>query len=193
MTTAELIDWPEDPTGQLWQLVDGEPQAMAPASDTHGSIQAEIARRIGNHLFEMTSECRVVAAPGIVPRVQADMNVRVPDLAVTCNPNDPRERLLQGPVLIIEVLSPSNERETWANVWAYTTIPSVQEILVVHSLKIGAELLVRNSDGTWPERPSSFGANDSITLASIKGAFRLADFYVTTALGHLGGSERSQV
>jgi hypothetical protein len=31
MTVAEFFAW-TPPTAQLWQLVDGEPQAMAPAS-----------------------------------------------------------------------------------------------------------------------------------------------------------------
>ena len=48
------------------------------------------------------------------------------------------------PVLLVEILSPSNRAETWTNVWAYTTIPSVREILVLHSLRIRAELLRRD-------------------------------------------------
>jgi hypothetical protein len=37
--------------------VDGEPQAMAPASRTHGAIQAELCRLIANHLAERSSLC----------------------------------------------------------------------------------------------------------------------------------------
>ncbi len=34
MTVAEFLDWDSgDRTGRRWQLVDGEPQAMAPASE----------------------------------------------------------------------------------------------------------------------------------------------------------------
>jgi Uma2 family endonuclease len=57
------------------------------------------------------------------------------------------------PVLLVEILSPSNQAETWINVWAYTTIPSVQEILVLHSTAIRAEMLRRDANGNWPERP----------------------------------------
>lgn len=42
MTVAEFLAW-NPPEGQAWQLVDGEPQAMAPASRTHGTIQGELA------------------------------------------------------------------------------------------------------------------------------------------------------
>ena len=51
MSVGEFLAWqPGD--GRAWQLVDGEPQAMAPASRTHGTLQAELARLIGNHLVE---------------------------------------------------------------------------------------------------------------------------------------------
>ncbi len=182
MTTMEFLVWPDDPTGRRWQLVDGEPIAMAPASDAHGSIQAEMARHLGNALASSPRRCRVVIDPGVVPRVRSESNVRIPDLAVTCVPADPRERLLRDPVLIVEILSPSNEAEIRANVWAYATIPSVAEILIVQSLAIGAELLRRQPDGGWPSMPERLGEDAHLRLASIDGTFRLADFYATTAL-----------
>ena len=182
MTTMEFLVWPDDPTGRRWQLVDGEPMAMAPASDAHGSIQAAVGALIFVHLRDRRSACRVVSAPGIVPHVRADSNVRIPDLAVTCAPADPNERLLRDPVLIVEILSPSNEAETWANVWTYTTIPSVTEILIMQSLTIGAELLRRQPDGGWPSMPERLGEDAHLRLASIDATFRLADFYATTAL-----------
>jgi Uma2 family endonuclease len=183
MTVTEFLAWPADPTGRTWQLIDGEPVAMAPASRTHGALQSEIAALLRNHLHAQGSPCVVITAPGVVPRVRADWNVRVPDLAVTCSPDDPTERLLSDPVLIVEILSPSNETETWANVWAYTTIPSVREILVLRSLALGGELLRRGADGLWPQRGSTLGPGDTVALESIGGSFRLAEFYATTRIG----------
>ncbi len=180
MSVTEFLSWPADPDGRAWQLIDGEPVAMAPASETHGSIQAEMARLFGNHLRSRGLPCRVVVAPGVTPRVRADSNVRVPDLAVTCTPGSLRERLLAAPVLVVEILSPSNEGETWSSVWAYTTIPSVQQILVVRSLEIGAELLTRQPDGTWPADPEEVTGH--LRLTSISGEFNLPDFYATTEL-----------
>jgi len=54
MTVAEFLAW-NPPTPQLWQLVDGEPQAMAPVSRTHGAIQCELGSLIRNHLAESGS------------------------------------------------------------------------------------------------------------------------------------------
>ena len=64
------------------------------------------------------------------------------------------------PILFIEILSPSNEVETWANVWTYASIPSVAEILVVHSTRVAAELLRREANGQWPDEPVVLGPDD---------------------------------
>jgi Uma2 family endonuclease len=180
MTVAEFFAW-NPPSPQLWQLVDGEPQAMAPASITHGAIQAELCSLIRNHLEERSSPCRVITAPGVIPRVQAETNVRIPDLAVACSGYDAEESALANPVLLIEILSPSNQAETWTNVWAYATIPSVQEILVLKTASIGAELLRRNQDGSWPSQPLTIEAGE-LTLESIGFRIPLAAAYRTTRL-----------
>ncbi|MGH7122367.1 MAG: Uma2 family endonuclease [Acetobacteraceae bacterium] len=180
MTVAEFLAW-NPPGGELWQLVDGEPQAMAPANRTHGAIQAELGHLISSHLAERESPCSVIVTPGVIPHVNADINMRVPDLAVTCSAYETEEAALADPVLVVEILSPSNQAETWANVWAYTTIPSVQEILVVKTAVIGAELLRRNSDGTWPKQPVRIESGD-LTLASVDFQVPLRALYRTTRL-----------
>jgi Uma2 family endonuclease len=90
--------------------------------------------------------------------------------------------MVPEPVLLVEILSPSNEAETRANIWAYTTIPSVRELLVVHSTRIEAELLRRNADGSWPEQPEIIGSDGDLSLTRIAFAERLAALYRTTAL-----------
>jgi Uma2 family endonuclease len=126
MTVEELLDWPGNGSGRKFQLIDGEPVAMAPGSVTHGIIQANLTRLLGNHL--VGSRCHVVVAPGIIPRVRSEANLRIPDLAVSCETDDQGLRALTEPTLVVEILSPSNEAETRENVWAYATIPTVREI-----------------------------------------------------------------
>jgi Uma2 family endonuclease len=180
MTVSEFLAW--NPPGQeLWQLVDGEPQAMPPDDRTHGAIQGELARIIGNHLSETGGRCSLVITPGVVPHVQADTNMRVPDLAVTCSDYENEEAALADPVLLIEVLSPSNQSETWADVWAYTTIPSVREILVARTAQMGAALLGREADGSWPKRPIDIEAGELI-LESIGLRVPLSAIYRTKRL-----------
>jgi Uma2 family endonuclease len=182
MTVAEFIAWTPPGGSDRWELVDGTPRAMAPASPRHGAIQNEAGRLIGNHLAAERPACRVVTEPGVRPRVRADHNVRVPDLAVTCAPWDDDGQALSEPLVLVEVLSPSNRADTWANVWAYTTIPSAREILVLHTAEIRADLLRRQDDGLWPEDPQSLVAGDVVVLESVGFSAPLAAFYRTSGL-----------
>ena len=182
MSVDEFLAWqPGD--GRAWQLVDGEPQAMAPANRTHGTLQGELARLIGNHLREQDSPCTVVITPGVVPHVQARHNMRIPDLAVTCSGYDDEETGLTDPILIVEILSPSNQAKTWANVWAYTTIPSVREIIVLRTAAIGADLLRREANGGWPREPE-YLTQGELVLDSIGLRTCVTGLYRATRLRH---------
>jgi Uma2 family endonuclease len=178
MTIEEFLDWPVDGTGTKFELVDGKPRAMAPASGTHGRIQATLARLLGNHL--VGSGCSAVVEPGVVPRVRAEANIRVPDVVVTCEADDAGVYALVEPILILEVLSPSNEAETRENVWAYTTIPTVREILLVRSTHVAAELIRREPDGSWPATSISIGEHDWLRLESIDFGCELSAVYEGT-------------
>jgi Uma2 family endonuclease len=152
---------------------------MAPATPRHGAIQSEVNRLIGNHLAELRPPCRVITEPGIQPKVRGNLNVRVPDLAVTCAAWDPDDRLLHEPLVLVEILSPSNEQDTWNNVWSYVTIPSVWEILVLETADIRVHLLRREEDGTWPDNPLTLTLGDTVTLESIDFTAPIAAFYRT--------------
>jgi len=180
MTVEEFLVW-DAPDGRTWQLVDGEAQAMAPASRTHGVIQARLSQMLGNHLDATGGRCSVINAPGLVPRIRSATNFRIPDLGVTCTPYAQEEHAVAGVILAIEILSPSNQRETWTNIWSYTTIPSLREILIVQSSRIGAVLLRRQDDGAWPGEPMTVDSGD-FTLESIDLTIRLIDLYRGTRL-----------
>ncbi|MGD0431944.1 MAG: Uma2 family endonuclease [Acetobacteraceae bacterium] len=188
MTVAEFLTWNfDDPSVHSWQLIDGEPVAMAPGSDNHGSIQAALGALLWNQLTTPGSRCRAVIEPGIVPRGLSDRNYRIPDIGVTCAPPSGAQ-MLPDPLILIEILSPSNETETWANVWTYLTIPTVMEVLIVNSTRVEAELLRRNPDGTWPEVPLQIGRADALSLDSIDFTVPLATLYRTTTLAMPGGN-----
>ena len=182
MTVAEFLDWdPRDTHGRRWQLIDGVPVAMAPAADRHGSIQNELGGILRNHLIATKRPCRVVTAGGIIPHARATRNFRIPDLVVTCAPPS-SSVMVPEPVLLVEILSPGNETMSWNNIWTYTTIPSVQEILAVHSTRIEAELLRRTPGGDWPKDPDVRLSSEVLTLASLDFAVPLAELYRTTDL-----------
>ena len=90
--------------------------------------------------------------------------------------------IVSEPTIIVEILSPSNEAETWSNIWTYATIPSAQEILAVHTVRMSAELLARRDDGSWPETPELIGPDGLLTLPSISFTVPLRALYRTTSL-----------
>jgi Uma2 family endonuclease len=185
MTIEDFLDWPGDGSRNKFELVDGEPRAMAPASVSHGIIQANIAGILRSHLIG--SNCYVVVEPGVIPRVRSEANMRVPDLAVSCEVPDRGQRALTEPTLVVEILSPSNETETRENVWAYTTIPTVREILLIRSTRIAAELIRRGADGIWPPNPEPVDADSVLVLDSIDFSCLLAAIYENTHLARAAG------
>jgi Uma2 family endonuclease len=182
MTATEFLAWPGDGTGRIYELVEGELRAQDPASDTHGTIHADLVLLIGNHLLAKRPHCRVVAAPGVQPNLRADWNYRIPEIAVTCTPNRPDVHKTPEPLLVIEVLSPSNRSDTWNNVALFATLPSIIEIVVVESERAGAHLLRRNQDGSWPPNPTPVEAVDELRLTAIDQVIPLAEVYRSTHL-----------
>jgi Uma2 family endonuclease len=174
LTVGDFLDW-ESGDGLRYELVDGEPRAMAVAWTMHGFLKSELGCLIGNHLHEHRSDCLTLANPCIVPHLLAAHNVRIPDLAVGCFKLVPGQTIMPDPMLVIEILSPNKQSQVWSNVWAYTSIPAVQEILVLHSTRISAP------DGTWTEEPAAIG-DATVTLSSIGFELNLADLYARTGL-----------
>ena len=181
MTVDEFLKW-DSGDALRYELADGEPRAMAPASTIHGFLQNELGSLIRNHLRDKASGCEVVANPGVVPRLLSEHNVRIPDLAVTCSPLAAGQATLPDPVLLIEILSPSNQAKTWTNVWAYTSILSVREILVLRADRMTAELLRRSPQGEWSDRPIAITEGE-LVLESIGFRVALAELYRRTGLG----------
>ncbi len=183
MTVAEFMDW--DSTGHIGklELVNGEVRAMSPASGTHSLIQANLAFLIGAHLRATKRPCRVGTEAPIVPRFAANDNVRAPDLAVTCAPPT-KDKTFPDPVLIVEVMSPGNRRETWESILACSTIPSLTEVLIIESEKVRVEIYRRDGDGGWPKDPNGVETDLAaiVSLESIGADLALADIYAGTHL-----------
>jgi Uma2 family endonuclease len=175
MTVREFLGR-EMRDGRRYELVDGAPRAMAPTSTVHGYLKSELARLIGNHLREHRPGCHVISNPGVVPNLLSAHNFRIPDLGVTCAPVAPAQASIPDPVLLIEILSPSNQADTWSNVWAYTSIPSLLEIRVLDSTRIAAETLRRTPEGSWPKEPAAQVAGD-LLFSSIGFGTSLEELY----------------
>jgi Uma2 family endonuclease len=70
-------------------------------------------------------------------------------------------------VLIAEIVSPSDMRETMEAVRACLSITSLREVLVLASESIGAEVFRCGADGVWGREPDRFGPEDMLALDSL--------------------------
>jgi Uma2 family endonuclease len=112
--------------------------------------------------------------------VDAAHNVRIPDLAVACGMED--THYLGAPVLIAEILSPSNIRETREAVRACLTIPSLREVLILSSIAVAAEVYLRDEAGAWPADARYVGPGDILALDSLGFACPMDELYAGLGL-----------
>jgi Uma2 family endonuclease len=182
MTVDEFLAWPGDGTGLGYDLVDGQLRAHAAPSPVHARMHSTVCYLVTGHLRQHHPKCSVFIGAGIKPLFRTSWNFRIPDLAVTCGRSEKDDRELPEPIVIIELLSPSNKADTWDNVRNYMTLPSVREIAVIETDRVHAHLFGRTDDGTWPADPLEFIPGHVIPLASIGYDLRLAEAYAGTYL-----------
>jgi Uma2 family endonuclease len=111
-----------------------------------------------------------------IARPDRDDTCYVADLAVTCTPPGREDQLIADPVLIVEILSPTTamyDRQT--KVSDYHRIPSVQEILLVDSTSMFAEVLRREGDRWITEIVR--GPQGVLSLSSIAPTVSMSDLY----------------
>ena len=127
------------------EYVNGLVYAMAGSSDKHNLVSSN-ANAILNQA--LPDECEVFIA---------DMKVRIqpkkalmfyyPDVMVCCEGDDNATYYRERPCLIIEVLSPSTERQDrFEKFWSYQQIPTLQEYLLLHQGVKEATLFRRSND-----------------------------------------------
>src|SRR5581483_2484008 len=93
-------------------------------------------------------DCTLRAEAGIAPAGLVGRDHFTADVVFTCAPADPASRgIVARPLLIIEILSPSTERDDiFLKLPAYQRIPSVREVLYVESERIAATVHRRAGD-----------------------------------------------
>jgi Uma2 family endonuclease len=181
MTADEFFDMPDDGTDVKYELVDGYLVAMAPTSPVHSLLQAKLALLVGNHLRASRSPCWIGTETGVQPVIKKNTNVRIPDLGVSCTSLTLEDKSMQNPVLLIEVLSPSNARATQANLWMYATMDSVLEVLLVHTKGARLELYKRRPNGQLADAIIA-DVGQSVRLDSVEMNLAVDDLYGDTPL-----------
>jgi Uma2 family endonuclease len=173
MTVNEFLRW-EDGSDMRYELIGGAIVAMAPPAPAHSRLTIRLGGAIEAAL-RPRPPCGAHTEAGIT-RPDRDDTCYVADLAVTCEPLKTEDRLIRNPILIVEVLSPSTaafDRQT--KVADYRRIPSVQEILLIDSASVFAEVLRRDGDRWITEIVQ--GPTATLALASVPLTVAMAELY----------------
>jgi Uma2 family endonuclease len=175
LTVGEFLDsCPNDQ--RHFQLFDGVMVAMAPRAIPHQIVAAALTLEIGLAVRANLPGCSVHSQGGIAPHGVSGRDHFETDIAVTCEPLSGSYRgIISGPLLIVEVLSPSTDRDdVFIKLLAYRRIASLQETLYVETERVGATVYRRAADG-WAE--IAVGAQDRLRLDTIGLDIPLADLY----------------
>ena len=177
-TVDEFLAWEEQQAGR-YELVGGVLRLMSDGTANHDLVAMNLARCLGNALagrpcFVHGSNLKVRSPDGAV---------MYPDVFVRCGANRGDAQVVDDPVLVVEVLSPSTQRDDLTlKRWAYQAIPTLQAILLVSAQAAAIELAEREPDGSWRSRHYR-GLDASLPLAALGLELALAEVYAGADLG----------
>jgi Uma2 family endonuclease len=178
MSLEEFLCW-DDGTDTHYELIGGFPVAMAPPAEAHSILAVRLVTRIESGLSGRRP-CRAHIEAGVIRSDRADTYF-VADIAATCAPIVPGRQAIEEPFLIVEILSPGTERhDRRVKLPAYRQIDSVQEILLIASDAIYAELH-RRAGAQWITEILR-GSDGVLALTSVGMEVRFGELYEGIAL-----------
>jgi Uma2 family endonuclease len=134
MTVTEFLDWAEKQPKGRYELVDGQVITMSPERNRHALVKLNVATALQAAVARAQVDCTVFpdGATVVIDRHAS----REPDAAVQCGPVDLDALVLDRPLIVVEVLSPSSERsDTGEKLSDYFLVDSIQHYLIVNPFR----------------------------------------------------------
>ena len=173
MTLEEFLSW-DDGTDIRYELWGGVIVAMAPPMPAHGRLAMALGGEIRAALRARPG-CGVFGKAGVALPDRND-TFYVANIAVTCEPLRPEDRLIRNPILIVDVLSPSTgTSDRQIKLADYRGIASIEEILLIDSQSAFAEVHRRGGDRWVTEIVRGLAA--TLTLQSVPITIVMAELY----------------
>ncbi|MEO5342711.1 MAG: Uma2 family endonuclease [Gammaproteobacteria bacterium SHHR-1] len=137
----------EQQQDQRYEYLDGEVYAMAGGSESHALIGANCLAALS--LGMRGQPCRVYGAD-MKLHIDALDKFCYPDISLLCQAGRRNPRFIQGPSLLVEVLSDSTESyDRGLKFEHYRLIPELQLYLLLDQHRPHAELFARQDSGLW--------------------------------------------
>jgi Uma2 family endonuclease len=147
MKVPEFLAWAEkQPETARYELVDGEIVAMTRDTVRHNRAKAAAYRALHGAVRAAGVPCEVFI-DGVGVRIKDD-TLRIPDVVVHCGAElDPGAMIVGSPLIVLEVVSPSSEREDFDIKFVdYFSVPSIRHYLIVYPTR-GVVLHHRRNEG----------------------------------------------
>jgi Uma2 family endonuclease len=174
MSLDEFLAWERDQP-ERYEYASGVITMMTGGSAAHVTIAMNLAFAL-RHALRGTG-CRPF---GSDMKVIANHTVRYPDISVICRPVGDRDDHLSDPVLIIEVISPSTEREDRGRKkFDYFATPSIRQYAIIEQNERLIDLYTRIGD-LWTDEIVE--ADAVLKLSSIGVEMSLDVIYEDTEL-----------
>jgi Uma2 family endonuclease len=148
MTVPEFLAWAETQENPRFELIDGQPIAMAPERSEHVQAKLWAATALGAAIQRAGVACQAFV-DGLAVAIDESTGY-VPDALVNCGDPVPRDSMTApNAVIAVEVLSPSTSRiDTTVKLAGYFRVPSLKHYLIVD---LGRQHVVhyrKQADGT---------------------------------------------
>ncbi|AFY82205.1 Uma2 family endonuclease [Oscillatoria acuminata] len=151
--------------GQLFEI-----ETLSPQHD-------RLAINIGSGLYDRLRDthCQVFTAEMKLWIPSADV-AYYPDVMVICEPEDGHPNYKTQPRLIVEILSSNTvATDRQEKFFAYQTLPSFQEYVLVPQDQIGIELYRKTAEGSWEK--TLLNPKEDLHLQSLGLTLPLTEIY----------------
>ena len=174
MSLDEFLAW-EREQPERYEYAGGVAMMMTGGSLDHSTIASNLWTALRNGL--RGSACRAFRGD---TKIIANNSIRYPDLSVTCTLVRGDEDTVLEPVLVVEVISPSTEREDRGRKkFDYFATPSIQQYAIIEQDARRVDLYTRSGD-RWTDEIVEGDA--TLTLSSIGVEITLDAIYEDTEL-----------
>lgn len=164
---------------ERWELIGGEPVMMAPTTQRHRDLVANVLATLHGQL--RGTGCRPTCSRTGV-RTGAG-TIRYPDLVVDCGHRHDHEMCATTPIVVCEVLSSSrNPFDTHLRVLEYRAVPDIACILLIDPDEPRA-ILHRRDDAGWCDH-LSIGLDQVVDITEVGATAPLRDVYDGLEFSH---------
>ncbi|HXO91912.1 MAG TPA: Uma2 family endonuclease [Stellaceae bacterium] len=141
MSLDEFLAWERDQP-ERYEFAGGVITMMTGGSLDHSTIASNLWTALRDQLRGST--CRAFRGDS---KIIANHSIRYPDLSVTCTQVRGTEDVVLDPILIVEVISPSTEREDRGRKkFDYFATPSIRQYAIIEQDERLIDLYTRTGD-----------------------------------------------